>query len=112
MVSRYRTPKSSRLWLRLVGGALFIAFIALQVALWGENGLLQLWDLSRSNAVERADTEELKARNYKFAREITDLKQGVDILEERAREDLGMVKPGETFFRIIDSNRVTEDVTK
>ncbi|WP_292363435.1 septum formation initiator family protein [Methylophaga sp. UBA1464] len=30
------------------------------------------------------------------------MKSGLDALEERARSELGMVKPEETFFHIID----------
>ena len=112
MLNRHRKQRRSKLLLHLTGIVLFVVFIALQVSLWGESGLLQLWDLSRSNASEFTAKEKLKVRNDELARDITDLKQGVDILEERAREDLGMIKLDETFFRMIESDRGAKDTVK
>ncbi|GAB2641930.1 hypothetical protein GCM10026988_06730 [Vibrio panuliri] len=43
----------------------------------------------------------LTARNSEMFAEIDDLRQGLDAIEERARHELGMVKEGETFYRMI-----------
>ncbi len=34
--------------------------------------------------------------------EVLDLKQGIAAIEERARHDLGMVKPNETFYQLVE----------
>lgn len=38
----------------------------------------------------------------RLQREVADLKSGGEAVEERARSELGLVKPGETFYRVID----------
>lgn len=46
-------------------------------------------------------------RNDSLAAEVTDLKQGNEAIAELARDDLGMVKQGETFYQIVPKqNRV------
>ena len=44
---------------------------------------------------------ELKDRNAKLASEVSDLKEGTDAVEERARLELGMLKKGEVFIQIL-----------
>lgn len=44
----------------------------------------------------------LRARNQELQAEVADLREGVQALEERARRDLGMIKPGEVFIQIIE----------
>ena len=51
---------------------------------------------------QRIDNAKLEERNQVLAAEVADLKSGLDALEERARSEMGMVKPEETFFHIID----------
>ena len=45
---------------------------------------------------------QLRKRNDKLAADVEDLKQGSEAIEERARSELGLVKPGETFYRVVD----------
>ena len=113
MMYRTRTSKQdSNIKLRLIGVVLFIVFLSLQVSLWGEHGLLELWSLSRSNQQEAINNEQLKERNQILIDELADLKRGGSVLEELAREDLGMVKPGETFFKVIENKRTTKDTSQ
>ena len=44
----------------------------------------------------------LRARNRQLELEVLELQNGQDSLEERAREDLGMIKEGETYYQIVD----------
>ena len=101
--------KNSTIKLRLIGVALFVVFLSLLVSLFGTRGVLELWTLNRSNAQEAISNEKLSERNQRLMNEIADLKRGGSVLEELAREDLGMIKPGETFFKIIERQRTTQD---
>ncbi|GAA5140790.1 hypothetical protein GCM10025767_27280 [Thalassotalea piscium] len=63
--------------------------------------------LALENEVTRQqiDNEKLKQRNKLLYADTDDLKSGLDAIEERARNELGMIKAGETFFRIIPNKQ-------
>jgi len=52
-------------------------------------------------AVQQASNAKLKARNDQLFAEINDLNDGQEAIEERSRNELGMIKPGETFYRLV-----------
>jgi cell division protein FtsB len=82
---------------------LLIVFIALQYRLWvGEGSLADVARLEREIQRQQAENERLRERNRILAVEVEDLKTGLDGIEERARQDLGMVRKDETFFMIIE----------
>ena len=82
---------------------LTVILLLLQYRLWfSHDGLPSLLHLNRSVEIQRQDNAVLEERNQVLAAEVHDLKSGLDALEERARSELGLVKPGETFFQIID----------
>ena len=70
----------------------------------GKNGVLEYADIHADIKVQKAVNEKLQLRNDNMFSEIDDLRQGLDSIEERARNELGMIKKGETFYRIVDSN--------
>jgi cell division protein FtsB len=45
--------------------------------------------------------EQTQKRNAALDAEVRDLKRGTEAIEERARSELGMVKPGEIFFQVV-----------
>lgn len=84
---------------------LVLAFIIvlLQVRLWtGEGSLPENWLLERQIKEQAVITERLAQRNAQLAAEVSDLRSGLDTIEERARYELGMVRENETFFLLID----------
>jgi cell division protein FtsB len=44
-------------------------------------------------------------RNEQLANEVRDLKEGLEIIEEKARMELGMVKPNEILVQIAQGSR-------
>lgn len=68
---------------------------------WGKNGLAEYNEAQANVARQMTDNEQLVARNALLYREIEDLNKGLAAVEELARNDLGMIKPGETFYRLL-----------
>lgn len=68
----------------------------------GKNGLAQYQKVSQELAEAKAISMRLSARNDTVQRQIDDLKQGDLAVEELARTELGLIKPDETFYRVID----------
>jgi cell division protein FtsB len=86
-----------------LSGALLVLFLILQYQLWvSDNGIPNVRRLQKELAEQRAINERLEARNRALQAEVEDLKKGLAAVEELAREDLGMIKEGETFFRIVE----------
>lgn len=86
--------------------ALVSLFFALQLKLWvGEGSLREVQQLRDEIALQHNENATLAMRNSILAAEVADLKNGLAAVEERARSELGMVGPGETFFQIIDRDR-------
>jgi cell division protein FtsB len=74
--------------------------VLLQYPLWlGKGGWLRVWDMDRQVAAQREVNQKLETRNAGLDAEVRDLKTGFDAIEERARYELGLVKPGEVFVQ-------------
>lgn len=87
-------------WLFLL---LLSIFIVLQYRLWIADGsLADVVRLEREVEQQRTANERLAQRNKILAIEVDDLKNGLNSVEERAREDMGMIKEGETFYMLIE----------
>ncbi|MGX1958531.1 cell division protein FtsB [Serratia proteamaculans] len=74
----------------------------LQYSLWlGKNGVHDYVRVNDDVAVQQGSNAKLKARNDQLFAEIDDLNGGQEAIEERARNELSMIKPGETFYRLV-----------
>lgn len=88
--------------MRLFSIALLSLFAVLQYTLWfGKNGINDFEGVESEIQVQHQVNGKLQTRNSEMFAEIDDLRQGLDAIEERARHELGMVKEGETFYRIV-----------
>ena len=86
--------------LAIILGALIIA---IQYPLWfGKGGWLRAWDVDRQVSAQKTKNSQLESRNAHLAAEVRDLKTGTEAIEERAREELGLVRPDETFYQYRD----------
>ena len=86
-------------WLLVVLG---MAALLLQAQLWfADDGYGKTLRLRAAVAEQRAQNERLRERNAALDAEVINLKQGRDAAEERARTDLGMIGPTETFYQVI-----------
>ena len=80
--------------------------MVLQLRLWaGDGSIAALWELERALDAQRAENAVLETRNAALAAEVQDLKSGIAVVEARARRELGMIGPGETFFLVVDPKR-------
>ena len=86
--------------LAIILGALILL---IQYPLWfGKGGWLRAWEVDRQVSTQKAKNGELESRNAHLAAEVRDLKTGTEAIEERAREELGLVRPDETFYQYRD----------
>lgn len=82
---------------------LVVLVVALQYPLWfGKGGWLRVWEVDGQLRAQRAANHRLEQRNAALEAEVRDLKSGNEAIEERARFDLGLTKPGEIFVHTPD----------
>jgi cell division protein FtsB len=77
--------------------------VLIQYPLWlGKGSWFRVWEVDQQIRAQRETNRQLQARNAALEAEVRDLKVGLEAVEERARSELGMVRPDEIFFQIID----------
>ena len=82
---------------------LLILLGLLQYRLWmGDGSLAEVWRLHGQVEAQKEENERLRERNQALDAEVQDLKQGQAAIEERAREELGMIRKDETFYQIVE----------
>tara|TARA_B100000767_G_scaffold248108_1_gene248779 strand:+ start:1507 stop:1785 length:279 start_codon:yes stop_codon:yes gene_type:complete len=91
------------MFMKWLVGLIFFALVAMQYSLWwGQSGLLEVALLQERITAQEAVNAGLSKRNRQLHAEVLDLKQGISAIEERARHDLGMIKPNETFYQLVE----------
>ena len=88
---------------RVLLGVLLLLFVLLQYAMWaGKNSALDLFILDSTLNELTEQNKKLRMRNDRLHAEVIDIKSRLSAIEAHARSELGLIKPGETFFQIIE----------
>ena len=83
---------------------LIILLVILQYRLWAGNASFgKQTELTQLVNAQRLDNQSSAARNKILFAEIADLRTGSEAIEERARHELGMIRPGEVFYRVVNN---------
>jgi len=85
-------------WATLVLAALLVV---VQGDLWlGKGNWLYVAGLHKDLDAQLVANQEARARNTRLAAEVSDLKEGLEMVEEKARAELGMVRPDEILVQV------------
>jgi cell division protein FtsB len=82
---------------------LAVLLVLLQFRLWvSDTGYRAAWRLDEQVAAQQVENDALRERNRALAAEVSDLKTGLDAVQEIARSELGMIREGETLFQVVE----------
>jgi len=94
--------------MKWLAAALLVVVLTLQYRLWlSGDGVRELDRLSEAVERQKAENQELEARNHQMVAEVADLKAGMAAIEERARSELGMIGRNETFYQVVPARPQT-----
>ena len=80
-----------------------VLFVGLQYPLWfGHSSMPNAWRLEDKISQQKQENLNLTDRNRILESEVNDLKHGLAVVEEKARNELGMIKPNETYYQIVE----------
>jgi cell division protein FtsB len=92
--------------MKLVTLALAALLVLVHAELWfGKGGVARVMELSGQVEAQAKVNEAARARNDRLLAELRDLKEGLEMVEEKARFDLGMVKPDEILVQIAPAKK-------
>ena len=89
---------------KLVLVVFVVLFVILQFALWaGKQNVTDLYRLNLQVDDARKKNHEFQRRNDQLHEDVIDIKSRLGAIESQARFDLGLIKPGETYYQIVRS---------
>ena len=87
--------------LRPIHMVLIALLVVLQAQLWfGRGSLPDVMRLRQQLKEQKQHNQAAQLANERLGAELLDLKDGLEMVEERARAEIGMVKPNEIFVQI------------
>lgn len=85
---------------RIVPVVLLALLAGLHAQLWfGRGSIPRVQEMQRQIAEQKAANTRASQANALLASEVSDLKEGLGMVEEKARSELGMVKPNEIYVQ-------------
>ena len=95
--------------MKILTWTFFALLLLIQYPLWfGKGGWWEVWELQSKIDDQLVTNKNLDDRNSAVRAQISDLKTGLDEVEERARSELGMIRSGEVFFKTIKKRDLKE----
>ena len=89
---------------KLVLAVFVVIVILLQYTFWaGKQNVIDLYRLNRQVDDVRNKNHESQIRNDQLHEDVIDIKGQLGAIESQARFDLGLIKPGETYYQIVRS---------
>ncbi|MFN3569404.1 MAG: FtsB family cell division protein [Polaromonas sp.] len=86
---------------RVVPALLIVLLVIVHAQLWvGRGSLPSVNEMQRRLTEQAAANAKAEADNARLSAEVKDLREGLEMVEEKAREELGMVKPNEIFVQV------------
>ena len=85
---------------------LLTLLIVFQLQLWfGRGSIPDVWRLRQQYQTQLALNTQTELKLERMRAELRDLRDGMEMVEERARSEIGMVKPNEIFVQIAQNKR-------
>ena len=98
--------------MKILIAVLILIFIGLQYRLWvGEGSFADIYRLQEQVGEQEIENIELEERNAVLFNEVNELQTGMDAIEEHARNELGLIKEGETFFLLVEDDESIENTS-
>ncbi len=92
--------------MKTIALVLLALLIWLQYKIWLlDGGIPEVIQLQQDVEHVEVEVQQLRERNLSLDAEVKDLKKGLDAIEERARSEMGMIKKGEIYFQVIESEK-------
>lgn len=86
---------------RIVPPILLVLLVAVHAQLWlGHGSVAYVKELQHEIATQNAANAVVRKENERLTVEVNDLKDGLEMVEAKARSELGMLKPNEIFVQI------------
>ena len=87
---------------RFVPAVLLVLLVIVHAQLWfGRGSISNVAQLQQRLEAQNSANDKARLANERLSAEVRDLKEGLEMVEEKARTELGMVKPNEVYVQLV-----------